>query len=463
MKTEKQSSYFLRTQSTILNGGNQFNKNINSFREQDIDKKRTPNKKYFSAGNKNKKNKRYISKNNNQKSKQNSRKTYVGIDLQKVSGASHIYNTNKKSNINLKKKGDKIPTRKTFNFYQYVTKVNKKEKDEEEEKNISIKKENKVTNNSNDYSPFRELLSNIKEKNKNNNTIHRNNNKLKEINNYLLSTHSNRTSTNPNKSKNLTNNDNIIDKEIFNINNNKDFIPIYNCNTFNKKLKSKNIFLNDDINEDEIKNKKIELINQIKTITKTNPYIINNNIKNKTEEEKSKNYIKNKINNINNINRCFSLNYNYNNNSVYNPLPYKSFLNSIFEQNYTEKFVKDFNAFSPRKKNTQFDYAKNKKYFKNKSRGFLDIDDDNEMKLKKMLENIPRHLKEKNKSDVYCINNLNENNNINNTIKERNKNRKLLHYNYLTEKNNTTKKRKNIFEQINHVMPPNKFINNKND
>mgnify|MGYP007101999331 FL=1 len=458
MTTEKQSSYFLRTQSTILNGGNQLNKNINSLRDKDIDKKRSSNKKYFSA--RNKKNKRYISKNKNQKSNQNSKKTYVGIDLQKVSGASHIYNTNKKSNINLKNKKNKIPIRKSFNFYQYVTKVNNKEKDEEE-KNISIQKENKVTNNSNDYSPFREILSNIKEKNKNNNPIHRNNNNnLKEINSYLLNTHSNRTNTNPNKSKNLTNNDNNIDKDIFNINNNKDFIPIYNCNTFNKKQKSKNIYLNADINEDEIINKKIELINQIKTITKTNPYIFNNNIKNNTEEENCKNYIKNKINNINNINRCYSLNYNYNNNnSVYNPLPYKSFLNSIFEQNYTEKYLKDFNAFSPRKKNTQFDYDKNKKYFRNKSKGFLDIDDDNENKLKKMLENIPRHLKEKNKSDIYCI----ENKNINNTIKDRNKNRKLLHYNYLTEKNNNNKNRKNIFELINHVMPPNKLINNKND
>ena len=111
MTTEKQSSYFLRTQSTILNGGNQLNKNINSLRDNDIDKKRLSNKKYFSAGNKNKKNKRYISKNKNQKSNQNSKKTYVGIDLQKVSGASHIYNTNKKSNINLKnKKNNKVKT-----------------------------------------------------------------------------------------------------------------------------------------------------------------------------------------------------------------------------------------------------------------------------------------------------------------------------------------------------------------
>ena len=60
-----------------------------------------------------------------------------------------------------------------------------------------------------------------------------------------------------------------------------------------------------------------------------------------------------------------------------------------------------------------------------------------------MLENIPRHLKEKNKSEIHFVNNLNEN--------KRN------------IKNKSNENDKNIFKQINYVMPPNKLINKINN
>ena len=55
MTTEKQSSYFLRTQSTILNGENKIN--TNSLRYNVIGDKCCSNKKYLSMGNNRKKNK----------------------------------------------------------------------------------------------------------------------------------------------------------------------------------------------------------------------------------------------------------------------------------------------------------------------------------------------------------------------------------------------------------------------
>ena len=59
MTTEKQSSYFLRTQSSILNGENNININTKTFRTN----KRKLNRNYLSAGNNRKKNRKYISKN----------------------------------------------------------------------------------------------------------------------------------------------------------------------------------------------------------------------------------------------------------------------------------------------------------------------------------------------------------------------------------------------------------------
>ena len=53
MSKEKQSSYFLRTQSTILNGEKQIN--FYSFRDQIIVSKKASNRKYLSTGSNKKK------------------------------------------------------------------------------------------------------------------------------------------------------------------------------------------------------------------------------------------------------------------------------------------------------------------------------------------------------------------------------------------------------------------------
>ena len=186
-------------------------------------------------------------------------------------------------------------------------------------------------------------------------------------------------------------------------------------------------------------------MNQIKNITKTNPYIKNNN-----EEENTK------INKNQNINKSHSLNRHNNtcnNNAIYTPLPYKSFLKSIFDQNYTNKFVNDFNKLSShayKKNNNTFDYNKSRRH-KIITKGFLEIEDD-ENKLKKLLENIPRHIKEKNKSEIYFVNNLNEN--------KTNNKKKIDNIIRTNKSNNTTK---NFLEQINYVMPPNKVIDKNDD
>ena len=451
MTTEKQSSYFLRTQSTILNGENK--SNTNSLRYNVIGDKCRSNKKYLSAGNNRKKNKKYISKDKNQKNKKITKKKYAGIDLEKVSGASHM-NNNKNKNLKYK---NKIPVRKSLNYYEYLSKKNKKE----EEKNINNDNEKfeKVIYKPNNYSPFHQLISNIRDKNKTNNYIPRNNDY--NLNKFLINSHSNRYNTNPSNQKNsskfeensknnqyfssyrknlkekdlITNNINNnprVNTYLYNDNNNESkFTYTYNTNQINNNNKS--LYLNENINDNEIINKRIILMNQIKNITKANPYINNNN-----EEEKTK------INKNQNINKSHSLNRHYNtcNNAIYTPLPYKSFLKSIFDQNYTNKFVNDFNKNSSHKNNNNtFDYNKNKRS-KMTPKGFFEFDDD-EKKLKKMLENIPRHLKEKNKSEIHFVNNLNEN--------KRN------------IKNKSNENDKNIFKQINYVMPPNKLINKINN
>lgn len=115
MSKEKQSSYFLRTQSTILNGEKQIN--FYSFRDQIIVSKKASNRKYLSTGSNKKKNRRYISK-NQKNEKQTKKKSYIGIDLQKVSGATHLYNN--KSNNKFNK--NKIPTGNSLNYYKYLSK-----------------------------------------------------------------------------------------------------------------------------------------------------------------------------------------------------------------------------------------------------------------------------------------------------------------------------------------------------
>ena len=441
MSKERQSSYFLRTQSTILNGEKQ--NNFNSFREQIIISKKASNRKYLSSGSNNKKNRRYISKNQTT-SKQNKKKSYIGIDLQKVSGATHLYNNNKSNN---KFNKNKIPKGNSLNYYKYLSKKNKPTK--EEEKNINETNINNIRK-SNNYSPFHNIITKIKDKNNTNNVIRRNNDNLDDINKYLIKTNSSKDNYyNKENIQYFSNNDeNNIDKEETNeINNNLNYTKTYNFtsnnnyikpndtrltytyNKYNNKItNNKNLYLNNNIIKTDLINNNDCLVDKIKNITKTNPY--NNNIGN--------NKFKNQNTNIK-INKSYYLtNYNYNindPNSGYTPLPYKSFLKSIFDQNYTNKFIKDFNAFSSSRK-----LEKNK----------FEYDKSNENNLKKMLEGVPRHLKQKNKSEIYF---LNDNNNMNNDYSSKNRRSNFYNLNKISKSNN----KKNNFELINNIMPPNKL------
>ena len=153
MTTEKQSSYFLRTQSSILNGENNINIKKNTFRNN----KRQLNRNYLSAGNNRKKNRKYISK--------NSKKTYVAIDLEKVSGSTHIYNNrNKKKKNNINNNINKIPVKKSLNYYQFLTKKNKKKEEEKNINDIDNEKNTRIIYKSNNYSPFHQIIANIKDK-----------------------------------------------------------------------------------------------------------------------------------------------------------------------------------------------------------------------------------------------------------------------------------------------------------
>ena len=129
MSKVRQSSYFLRTQSTILNG--EYQKNFNSFRDKIIANKNASNRKYLSTGRKKKRNRKYISKNKSQnKNKQNKKKGYIGIDLQKVSGSTYLLNNNSNNKNNNKSIKNKIPIKNSLNYYRYLTKKNKQKKEE---------------------------------------------------------------------------------------------------------------------------------------------------------------------------------------------------------------------------------------------------------------------------------------------------------------------------------------------
>ncbi len=497
MKTEKQSSYFLRTQSTILNGENNINIKINTFR----DNKRQLNKNYLSAGNNRKKNRKYISKNNNTKIKKNSKKTYVGIDLEKVSGSTHIYhnrNKNRKNNIN------KIPINKSLNYYQFLTKKNKKKEEEKNINDIDNDKNTRIIYKSNNYSPFHQIISNIKDKNISNNYFPRNDNKF---DNFLLANKTNRFNTNPTRAKNdkentnennnnqniqlfssyrkctneklLLNNNNIKNNNInkpehvntfnnnFNINNiinnnyskQNDSKFTFTNNNNQMNYNNKDLYLNENIKDNELFSRRIKLMNQIKNIANMNNQNIYNNNKENKEEENTKtnkdlNIKINKSYSSNNYNNIY-INNNKNNNSIYTPLPYKSFLKSIFDQNSTNKYLNDFNKISSNiskknKNNNTFDYNKTRAQ-KIISKGLFEFNED-ENKLKKLLENIPRHNKEKNKSEIYFMNNLNENT----------KNNKKNVYD-ITMKNKNDNVTKNLLHQINYVMPPNKLIKSNDD
>jgi len=152
MSKEKHLSFFLRSQSSILNGEKPY-----AYKSYDYSSKN--NKKYFSEGKSQSKKKKYISKNKNKKQR-NKRNHYIGIDLNKVSGASHFYNNSKENKkIFKKRKNEK-------NIHHRNTYYNKR-----------IHEEEKNNNNKNEYFPFKGIIEKI-----NNNKIKRDKNMINKKN-----------------------------------------------------------------------------------------------------------------------------------------------------------------------------------------------------------------------------------------------------------------------------------------
>ena len=124
----------------------------------------------------------------------------------------------------------------------------------------------------------------------------------------------------------------------------------------------------------------------------------------------------------------------------------KHFLKSILDENSTNKFINDFNYYSPLHQNKKYisfaEFGFNnpstyrEKENKQSPRTFFNIEKD-ENKLEKMLKTIPTHKNDKQMSKFTntVINKLNNNNNS--------KNKKLS------------------FREINNIMPPNKLVKEK--
>ena len=108
------------------------------------------------------------------------------------------------------------------------------------------------------------------------------------------------------------------------------YASTYHKSNNNEIINNQNLYLNGILKNDNSKDKKVSLINKIKSLSKMDSYNINNNNK---DNNKFNIYDKNlKLK----INKSYSLsNYNYNNinflsrNTVYTPLPYKSFFLGI--------------------------------------------------------------------------------------------------------------------------------------
>ena len=207
---KKPISYFLRTQSHIINGEKLIS--FNSYREKSIKKKQSSkNKKKFSntinfntTGNKSIKTKRYIS--NNPPS------NYRAIDLNKVSGFSHPKN---KLNI-----PSKINTQREI----FSNEENNNEiKDNNINDNINelnnIKNNKKIENDENQkyFNTFSNFI-NLKDNNETENINHNNKNNFKFYNNYTkvyyLESKENHKEPYLNKNKNnVLRKNNLIKKE----------------------------------------------------------------------------------------------------------------------------------------------------------------------------------------------------------------------------------------------------------
>jgi hypothetical protein len=201
------------------------------------------------------------------------------------------------------------------------------------------------------------------------------------------------------------------------------------------------------------KSKSNTMNNEIKNIINSLNYSLYNTTRNKKTE-----YIGNKINNLNYLFRNRTNNFNSSSNNsknknICNTERYNSrdknyhskyFLKELFEQSLTDKYINDFNYFSPLKKTkkctpfTNFDYFNEDEEKKNdytpKNTFNVKIYDN---KLEKMLKKIPRHTR-----TIYEFN----------YDKIKNK---------LISKNMLKKSQKLSYEEIDNIMPPTILINDE--
>ena len=468
------NSYFLRTQSTILKGEKiiPFNslypklKHKSNSLSKTRKKINTPKKvynKYLSA-NKSVKTKRYL---NSKKDLKNiTTNSFGGIDLNKISGSSHLSkHLNYKNNRNIipnesngfsvygtgsmRDDENENKCKNTNNYSNYLT--NNNNTNEKENKKIN----NKNLYNSKLYTPFYDLIENI---NKNYNTNTNNNINNFSNNHFLNNNHIveiNNNNNNKINDKNKNNYNELKTKLQKEENNNNKIIPkissLKNSNLNNyHQLK---IETNDDINEPKeefrtsIMEKTIEFLNNNKNNYNTNninfdynpskPNNFNTYINDENIDINNKYNIKQLNNKHNQNNTSFktSMKKNKNIKLTYNYQENKN-NNDIDNFNYIEEYNKKYPLYELKK---EFNNSLNK-INKNREK------DINENNLYKKESNISLNRTNINKQSGINENNINE---FNFSLNKTNINRQNYNDNNLNNQN--------------YIINNNTYINSNNN
>ena len=357
------SSYFLRTQSRILNGENlipfnafnSFNSYMSNSQKKDNNHK---NKNKTSSKNKQKDSKKVF---NNTLTGNKSTKikkfindiepsSYRGIDLNKVSGSSHSPNK-----LNISTKNFK-PRKHYTNGDKYIEKKNNNEINEKQ--NALIEDYNYIKKA---YSEKIYLDNNC---NLNNNNINSNNEKNIYNDNQICNKYKNDYNL---RNYNIPINNNKYDENYYLNNNNvlkKEYIESYKMKNKIKNINFEQQYQNSlpsNIPENEILNYPGESMSMTDNLIKKNSNFINKNSLNETKRNSKINDIYFKINKLKNEIECqvtnkqnndTKLTYNYNGNNFNNNLA------NINKENYSNNI---FNKLENSTNNFNFTYQINNK------------------------------------------------------------------------------------------------------
>ena len=496
-KTKNKNTYFLRTQSTILKGKQNipFNslKPKLKYKKSSLSKNKNSKSKRplinFSTGNKPTKSKKYI-----KGKKHNIFSTscnYGGIDLNKVSGTSHSPNLLSRSmknflkNIvpyesngfsihgsmgepepegeteiknNIKDFNDNVDGIKDINYndndieIKSIINEDESKNDESEEKKL-----NKNIYNSKLYTPFYDLIDNIKKKscfidmNKNSDD-----NKMSKIDNNKFLNSNNVIEINKDDKNNNKNNKKIKIKSNSNNNINRKINEIKNNNNIsiksnNKKISNTNISSNSNYTY----NKK----NNSNNITSNNYYNKNNNdFKNLNIENKD------------NINQFLNNNYNDDNNDISDinfKIKNNDNKNNIYE--IDQKYFNDINQnmnieltkIKRREENESYinNYINRKKNFINSpplnNKSFEYFSNPKEDKKDSIISKVPGFIRDnKNTNEDNYINNYKNQKykDFNNNIEKEN-----LSNNYFENNNNYIKNNYNDYNNLNNYQSNDKY------